>query len=70
MTIAAPPDCEVRALVKTLLQEHDDTDAVARLLIEFARTCDHIGLERSAERFRDGAAQLLAPGGQLALQGI
>ena len=70
MTNTPRPDCEVHALVKSLLLEHDDATAVAKLLVDFARTCDHIGLERSAERFRVGAEQLLGRGGQLALQGI
>lgn len=70
MTIAARPDCEVRALVKTLLLEHDDAATVAQLLVEFARTCELIGLERSAQRFRAGANQLLDCADQLALQGI
>lgn len=70
MTNTARPDCEVRALVKTLLLEHDDATAVAQVLVEFARTCDRIGLDRSAERFRTGADQLLECAEQLALQGI
>lgn len=70
MTIPERPDCEVRALVKTLLLEHDDATAVAQLLVEFARTCEQIGLGRSAERFRAGAEQLLGHSGQLTLQGI
>lgn len=70
MTTHDRSDCEVRALVKTLLQEHDDATMVAQLLVEFARTCQQIGLDRSAERFRVGAEQLLGRGGQLALQGI
>jgi hypothetical protein len=70
MTISTRPDCEVRALAKTLLLELDDATMVAQLLVEFARTCEMIGLDRSAERFRVGADQLLDCADQLALQGI
>lgn len=70
MTISTQPDYEIHALVKTLLLEHDDTALVAQLLVEFARTCEMIGLDYSAQRFRAGANQLLDCGDQFGLQGI
>ena len=70
MTDPDRSDCEVHALVKCLLQEHDDASAVAEVLAQFARTCEQIGLLRSAARFRAGVTQLQPPAGQLALQGI
>lgn len=62
MTAEQPVDGEIDDLAHSLLGAHGSAEEVAQMMIDFARTCEAIGLSQPAARFRAGAQGLRAAG--------